>query len=168
MHKKISNADCSSHRKASSIGPPTYWLQWAHTYSGKSILRSGVVFKSCGSSLFSVLASVPVWKDELCVSEMTLNLRLVFCSHFLEVFWGRFLLDIQHKNFELSVCVAWTVRVTEIFLYTKVYSFGGNKALLRVKRTFELSEFELSRFYCNHYCNHLCKTIPDKSWFYTT
>ena len=79
---------------------------------------------------------------------MTLNLRLVFCSHFLEVFWGRFLLDIQHKNFELSVCVAWTVRVTEIFLYTKVYSFGGNKALLRVKRTFELSEFELSRFYC--------------------
>ena len=79
---------------------------------------------------------------------MTLNLRLVFCSHFLEVFLGRFLLDIQHKNFELSVCVAWTVRVTEIFLYTKVYSFGGNKALLRVKRTFELSEFELSRFYC--------------------
>ena len=58
-------------------------------------------------------------------------------------------MDIQHKNFELSVCVAWTVRVTEIFLYTKVYSFGGNKALLRVKRTFELSEFELSRFYCN-------------------
>ena len=57
-------------------------------------------------------------------------------------------MDIQHKNFELSVCVAWTVRVTEIFLYTKVYSFGGNKALLRVKRTFELSEFELSRFYC--------------------
>ena len=82
---------------------------------------------------------------------MTLNLRLVFCSHFLEVFLGRFLLDIQHKNFELSVCVAWTVRVTEIFLYTKVYSFGGNKALLRVKRTFELSEFELSRFYCTLY-----------------
>ena len=33
-------------------------------------------------------------------------------------------------------------------MYTKAYSFGGNEASLRVKQTFELSEFKLSRFYC--------------------
>ena len=36
-------------------------------------------------------------------------------------------------------------------MYTKAYSFGGNEASLRVKQTFELSEFELSRFYCINY-----------------
>ena len=37
------------------------------------------------------------------------------------------------SNFEVSECAAWAVRVTEIFLYIKAYSFGGNK------ENFELS-----------------------------
>ena len=34
-------------------------------------------------------------------------------------------------------------------MYTKAYSLSGTEASLRIKQTFELSEFELSlRFYC--------------------
>ena len=35
-----------------------------------------------------------------------------------------------------------------MFLYIKDYSLGGNEEGLRVKRSFELTDFELSRFYC--------------------
>ena len=58
---------------------------------------------------------------------MTHYLKLELCCTFGKFFWMWFLLDIQHKNFELSECAAWAVRVTEIFLYIKAYSFGGNK-----------------------------------------
>ena len=54
---------------------------------------------------------------------MTHYLRLELCCTF-----GKFFrCGIQHKNFEVSKCAAWAVRVTEIFLYIKAYSFGGNK-----------------------------------------
>ena len=42
----------------------------------------------------------------------------------------------------------WVFRVTEVFLYIKAYSFGGNEVGLRDKRSFELTDFELSRFHC--------------------
>ena len=34
------------------------------------------------------------------------------------------------------------------YLYIKDYSLGRNEEGLRVKRSFELTDFELSRFYC--------------------